>query len=60
MIKSLNPKYFIYYKDNWKMKGLMQFETKKDMNLWLLLHGNNCEYIHVLSGFTLEERRIKK
>lgn len=59
MIAPMHPKFYIYYKDNWKMKGLMEFTDKKEMNLWLLLHGNQCSYIKVMSGFTLEERRNK-
>lgn len=59
MIKALNPKYFIYFVDNWKMKGLMEFNTKGEMNLWIRMHGKDCSYMRVLSGFTLEERRKK-
>jgi len=59
MITALNPKYYIYYVDNWKMKGLMEFKTKGEMNLWIRMHATDCKYLKVMSGFTLEERRSK-
>jgi hypothetical protein len=59
MITALNPKYYIYFVDNYNMKGLMEFKEKKEMNLWLLVHGKNCEYMKIMSGFTLDERRSK-
>lgn len=59
MIRELKPKYYVYYVDDYKLKGLMEFPEKKDMNLWLLVHGKNCSYLKIMSGFTLEERRNK-
>ena len=59
MIKGLNPKYYVYYVDHSKMKGLIEFKEKREMNLWLLMHGKNCKYVKIISGFTLDERRNK-
>ena len=39
------------------MKGLLEFKSKGEMNLWISMHGKHCKYMKVMSGFTLEERR---
>ena len=57
MIKALHPRYYVYFVDTWNMKGLMEFKTKGEMNLWIQINGKNCSYMKVISGFTLEERR---
>jgi hypothetical protein len=59
MIRSLNPRYYVYFVDSWNQKGLMEFPEKREMNLWILTHGNNCSYLKIISGFQLEERRKK-
>jgi hypothetical protein len=57
MIKEFKPKYYVYYVDDWNQKGLMEFTTKGEMNLWIKLHGEKCSYLKSISGFTLDKRK---
>lgn len=59
MIRPLQPKYFIYFVELNNDKGLMIFDDKPEMNLWLAVNGDKHKYLHVVSGFTLEERKKK-
>ena len=56
-MRDMVPSYYVYYVDDNKMKGLMVFKDKSDMNQWIAVQGANCKYLHVISGFTLEERK---
>jgi len=58
-MKGLDPKYYIYFKDKKGVCGFLVFKSKEQMNLYLLMHGSKYEYMHIISGFTLEERRNK-
>ena len=58
-MRDLEPHYYVYFVDGNKMKGLMKFKEKREMNSWIAVHGKDCKYLHVISGFTLEERKQK-